>query len=104
MTQHLAVGLSIGLFIAAMIAVLVSQKIFIEMTEQVNRKRAPGQKLDLWLRSSSWAVLSEYKSMYPSGNLLRFFFIAGGAVIVCWLGCVVLLFGVLPQWTHYIRR
>jgi len=76
--------------------------VLVEMTQEINRKRASGQKVDpfalSWHRTSWYQISREYRALFPQGSLSRFEIIAIGTTVLCGIGAAYLLFGALPKW------
>ena len=98
--MHRAILIAFWALLAGGIASNLAQLfMLLEMTEKINRKRNYAQLVDwpnLSFNQLAWTrVLSEYRALYPTGQLSRLLFISIGATVSCWLGVAALLFGVI---------
>ena len=107
MTLHWALGLFFAFLGFVALGGFAQFWILVEMTEQVNKKKAPGETVDpfalTWRRTSWYSILHEYRRLYPTGALFRFEIIALSTMVLCWICAAYLLFEVLPRWAHPSR-
>jgi hypothetical protein len=67
--------------------------------DAINRKHPPGEDLDLWTswmgRGAVWRLGSLYRMYYPSGKLIRRYWLVEGAAILFFITSIVMLFHAL---------